>query len=74
MLICTKGEINKGLTYFKKMNKTLKLKNEMELIRHNNMNSMRRKKSQTVVKDIEPKGKVKGSIEGGKKKILGLDI
>ena len=31
---------------------------------------MRRKKSQTVVKDTEPKDKAKGSIEGGGKKLL----
>ena len=35
-----------------------------------NMKTMRRKKSQTVVKDTEPKDKSKGSIEGGKKKLL----
>ena len=34
------------------------------------MKTMRRKKSQTVVKDTEPKDKAKGSVEGGKKKIL----
>ena len=33
------------------------------------MKTMRRKKSQTVVKDIEPKDKAKGSIEGGGKKL-----
>ena len=37
----------------------------MELMWHNNMKTIRRKKSQTVVKDIEPKDKAKGSIEGG---------
>ena len=40
----------------------------MELKWHNNMKTMRIKKSQTVVKEIEPKDKAKGSIEGGKKK------
>ena len=30
--------------------------------------TMRRKKSQTIVKDIEPKDQDKGSIEGGRKK------
>ena len=34
------------------------------------MKTMRRKKSQTVVKDTEPKDKDKGSIEGGGKQIL----
>ena len=34
------------------------------------MKTMRRKKSQTVVKDTEPKHKVKGSTEGGGKKLL----
>ena len=42
----------------------------MELKRYNNMKTKRRKKSQTVVKDIEPKEKAKGSIEGGGKKLL----
>ena len=42
----------------------------MELKWHNNIKPMRRKKSQTVVKDVEPKDKVKGSTEGGKKKLL----
>ena len=37
-----------------------------------NMKTKRRKKSQIVVKDIEPKDQAKGSIEsGGKKKFLG---
>ena len=40
----------------------------MELKWHNNMKTMRRKKSQTVVKDIEPEDKAKCSIEGGGKK------
>ena len=40
----------------------------MELGRHNNMKTIRRKKPQTMVKDTKPKDKVKGSIEGGKKK------
>ena len=40
----------------------------MELRQHNDMKTMRRKKSQTMVKDTEPKGKAKGSTEGGKKK------
>jgi hypothetical protein len=31
---------------------------------------MRRKRSQTVVKDVEPKDKAKCSIEGGGKKLL----
>jgi hypothetical protein len=31
---------------------------------------MRRKKSQTVVKDTEPKDQAKGSTKGGKKKLL----
>ena len=35
---------------------------------------MRRKKSQTAVKDIEPKDKAKGSTKGGRKKILRPDI
>ena len=34
------------------------------------MKTMRRKKSQTMVKDIESKDKAKGSIEEGKKKNL----
>jgi hypothetical protein len=34
------------------------------------MKTMRRKKSQAMVKDIEPKDKAKGSIEGGGKKLL----
>ena len=38
----------------------------MELIRHNNIKTMRTKKSQIVVKDIEPRDKAKVSIEGGK--------
>ena len=42
----------------------------MELKRHNNMKTMRKKKSQNVVKDIEPKYKAKGSTEGGEKKLL----
>ena len=42
----------------------------MELRWHNNMKSMRKKKSQTVVKETEPKDKAKGSIEGGGKKLL----
>jgi ATP/ADP translocase len=42
----------------------------MELRRHNNIKTMRRKKSQTVVKDTEPKDKAKGSINGGGKKML----
>ena len=36
-------------------------------IRHE---TIRRKKSKTIVKDIEPKEYDKGSIEGGGKKIL----
>lgn len=40
----------------------------MELIWHNNMKTMRRKKSQTMVKDTKPKYKDKGSKEGGGKK------
>ena len=47
-----------------------KTKNEMELKWHNNMKTMRRKTSQTVVKDIEPEDKAKGSTEGGRKKLL----
>ena len=54
--------------------KTLKQKNDMELIRNNNMKTMRRKKSQTMVKDTELKDKAKGSIEGGEKKFLGPHI
>ena len=50
--------------------KKQKIKKEMELRKHNNMKTIRRKKSQTVVKDIEPKDKAKGSIEGGIKKLL----
>ena len=42
----------------------------MELIRHNKMKTMRRKNSQTMVKDIEPKDKARGSTEGGGKKLL----
>ena len=42
----------------------------MELKQHNNMKTMRIKKSQTMVKYIEPKDKAKGSIEGRGKKIL----
>ena len=42
----------------------------MELKRHNNMKTMIRKKSQTMVKDTKPKYKDKGSIEGGGKKLL----
>ena len=42
----------------------------MELKQHNNMKTMRRKKSQTVVKDTEPKDKAKVSTKGGKKKLL----
>ena len=42
----------------------------MELRRHNNMKTVRRKKSQIVVKDTEPKDKAKGFIEGGEKKLL----
>ena len=42
----------------------------MELKWHNNMKTMRRKKSQTVVEDTEQKYKAKGSIEGGGKKLL----
>jgi hypothetical protein len=34
------------------------------------MKTMRRKKSQTVIKDTEPKDKAKGPIEGGGKKLL----
>ena len=47
--------------------KTLRLKHEIELKRHNNMKTMKRKKSQTVVKNTEPKGNAKGFIEGGRK-------
>ena len=46
----------------------------MELKRNNNMKTMRRKKSQTMVKDIEPKDKAKGSIEGGEKNFSGPHI
>ena len=42
----------------------------MELIRQNNMKTMRRKKSQTMVKDTEPKDKAKGSTDDGGKKLL----
>ena len=48
----------------------MKTKNEMELKRNNNMKTIRRKKSQVVVKGTEPKDKAKGSTEGGRKKIL----
>ena len=34
------------------------------------METTRRKKSQTVVKDTKPKDKAKGSTEGGEKKLL----
>ena len=34
------------------------------------MKTMRRKKSQTVVKDTKPKDKAKGTTEGGGKKLL----
>ena len=34
------------------------------------MKTMRRKKSQVVVKDIEQKDKAEGSTEGGRKKLL----
>ena len=40
----------------------------MELIRHNNMKTMRRKKLEIVVKATEPKDKAKGSTKGGRKK------
>ena len=39
-----------------------------------NMKTLRRKKSQTVVKDTEPKDSTKGSIEGGEKKLLRFHI
>ena len=42
----------------------------MELRRHNNMKTMRRKKSQIVVKDSKPKDKANGSTKGGEKKLL----
>ena len=42
----------------------------MELRRHNNRKTMRRKKSQTMVNDTEPKDKVKASTEGDEKKLL----
>ena len=35
-----------------------------------NMKTMRRKKSQTMVKDTEPKDQAKGSTKGGGKKLL----
>ena len=38
------------------------------------MKIVRRKKSQTMVKDTEPKDKAKGSIEGGIKKLLRYHI
>ena len=38
------------------------------------MKTTRRKKSQTVVKDTEPKDKAKGSIEGGRKNFSGPHI
>ena len=34
------------------------------------MKTMRREKSQTMVKDMEPKDQAKGSTEGGEKKLL----
>ena len=40
----------------------------MELIRHNNMKTMRRKSQKLWSKDIEPKDKAKGSTKGGGKK------
>ena len=42
----------------------------MEIKKHNNMKTMRSKKSQTVVEDIKPKDQAKGSTEGGGKKLL----
>ena len=41
----------------------------MEVKRHNNMKTVRRKMSQTMVKDTKPKDKAKGSTEAGKKKM-----
>ena len=38
----------------------------MELKWRNNMKTMRRKKSQTMIKDTEPKDKAKGYVDGGK--------
>ena len=35
------------------------------------MKTMRRKKSQTMVKDTEPKDKAKGSTKSGRKKLHG---
>lgn len=42
----------------------------MKLQQHNNIKTMRSKKSQTVVKDTEPKYKAKGSTKGVEKKLL----
>ena len=38
----------------------------MELKWHNNMKTMRRKKSQTMIKDTESKDKAKGYVDGDK--------
>ena len=42
----------------------------MELKKHNNMETMRRKKSQIVVKDTKPKDKAKVSTKASKKELL----
>ena len=50
----------------------LKLKNQNSIdIRYE---TLRRKKSQTIVKDTKPKDSAKGSTEGGGKKLLGSHI
>ena len=46
----------------------------MELKRHNNMKTMRRKKSQIVVEDTKPKDQAKGSTKGGRKNFSGPHI
>ena len=46
----------------------------MELKGHNNMKTMKRKKLQSMVKDIEQKDKAKGTTKGGKKKFLSPHI
>ena len=47
-----------------------KTKNEMELRRHNNIKTMGRKMSQTVVKDTKTKDKAKAPWRGAEKKLL----
>ena len=55
----------------RKLKENLKLKLEMKWNSIGiSYETMRRKKSQTVVKDTELRDKAKGSIEGGRKKVL----